>query len=223
MLAAGALFAAIREPPRVEGGLIAGTPGWGWNVRQFRGIPFAAPPVGNLRWRPPQPVVAWQGVRAADRFSPVCMQRQRGLSQRYWNEGLLRTSEDCLHLNVWTPAGSAGGRNVSSLAGLRAMPTEAIVALAVKNRGGMNGPIVDGWFLPRDVRGTFASGKQNDVALVTAIGPGRKCNRPQRGPALTGNWRSCCLPIGPISPRPAIQPEPDCRSGPPITRMSSSH
>lgn len=69
------LFAAIQEPIKVEGGLISGPPGWGWGVREYLGIPFAAPPMGDLRWRPPQPVVSWQGVRAADRFSPACMQR----------------------------------------------------------------------------------------------------------------------------------------------------
>ena len=110
LLTAGSLVAAIPEPIPVEGGLISGTPGWGWNVREFRGIPFAAPPTGNLRWRPPQPVIPWQGVRAADRFSPVCLQQQRPINQRDWNEGLIRTSEDCLYLNVWTPAGSASDR-----------------------------------------------------------------------------------------------------------------
>jgi carboxylesterase type B len=59
------LLAGIAEPIKVEGGLVSGTPGWGWNVRGFRGIPFAAPPAGNSRWRPPQPVVPWQGVRGS--------------------------------------------------------------------------------------------------------------------------------------------------------------
>jgi para-nitrobenzyl esterase len=317
LVTAGSLVAAIQEPIQVEGGLISGTPGWGWNVREFRGIPYAAPPTGSLRWRPPQRVIPWQGVRAADRFSPVCMQQPRPINQRDWNEGLIRTSEDCLYLNVWTPAGSnterlpvmvyiyggggvqggaseprydgnamakkgvvvvsmnyrvnafgwlahpeltkesehhasgnygsldqlaalqwvrkyirqfggdpekvtlwgqsAGSQSVnvlcasplarglfraaigesgsafsfgrvmtlsdaeaagvkfaesagaSSLADLRALPAEAILAAAVKTGRGLPGAIVDGWFLPQDVYKIFASGKQNDGALLTGV------------------------------------------------------
>jgi para-nitrobenzyl esterase len=104
------LWAGMSEPIKVEGGLVSGTPGWGWGVREYRGIPYAAPPVGNLRWRPPQPVVPWQGVRAADRYSSACMQRQMSPNSGSWNAGLIATSEDCLYLNVWTPAASAGER-----------------------------------------------------------------------------------------------------------------
>jgi para-nitrobenzyl esterase len=104
----------IREPIRVEGGMIAGTPAWGWGVRLFRGIPYAAPPVGNLRWRSPQPVVPWAGTLAADHFGARCMQPRAGGEQSpagigtigaLWDEpGTTATSEDCLFLNVWTPA-----------------------------------------------------------------------------------------------------------------------
>ena len=103
-LVASPLLAAIQEPVKVEGGLVSGTPGWAWGVREYRGIPFAAPPVGNLRWRPPQAVIPWQGVRAADHYSSACMQVQPSS----FNPGLMNRSEDCLYLNVWTPAGSAG-------------------------------------------------------------------------------------------------------------------
>ena len=113
LLIALPLAAAIEEPIAVEGGLIRGIPGWGWGVREYLGIPFAAPPVGNLRWKEPQPVIPWQGVRVADRFSASCMQRQASPERGAWNgvddgrtRGLIRTSEDCLYLNIWTPAAS---------------------------------------------------------------------------------------------------------------------
>jgi len=71
-------------------------------VRSFKGIPFAAPPVGALRWKEPQPVKNWKGVRNADKFGARCMQRSGG---DYWFRGE-EMSEDCLYLNVWTPAKS---------------------------------------------------------------------------------------------------------------------
>ena len=71
-------------------------------VRSFKGIPFAQPPVGDLRWREPMPVKNWKGVRSADQFGPRCMQRT-GAGADYWfrSKGM---SEDCLYLNIWTPA-----------------------------------------------------------------------------------------------------------------------
>src|SRR3984885_4997215 len=73
-------------------------------VRSFKGIPFAQPPVGDLRWREPQSVKNWAGARNADEFGPRCMQRT-GPTSDYWfrSNGM---SEDCLFLNVWTPAKS---------------------------------------------------------------------------------------------------------------------
>jgi para-nitrobenzyl esterase len=73
-------------------------------VRSFKGIPFAQPPVGDLRWREPQPVENWSGVRRADKFGPTCMQRLSPNAD-YWFRGD-GMSEDCLYLNVWTPAKS---------------------------------------------------------------------------------------------------------------------
>jgi len=69
-----ATVAAIEDPVRVEGGLIAGVTNPQSDVRAFKGIPFAAPPVGELRWRTPAPVKSWEGVRPADRYSAPCMQ-----------------------------------------------------------------------------------------------------------------------------------------------------
>jgi para-nitrobenzyl esterase len=85
---------------KVEGGKIEGTIENGIHV--FRGIPFAAPPVGDLRWKAPQPVKVWDGIRRADTFGPSCPQMAMipGTNQ-------LELSEDCLYLNVWTPAKAA--------------------------------------------------------------------------------------------------------------------
>jgi para-nitrobenzyl esterase len=103
------VLAAIPEPISIEGGRITGTPTiqWTYGVRLFRGIPYAAPPIGDLRWRPPRPVIPWQGVRAADHFSSVCMQPATDTEGNAWREGLVPMSEDCLYLNIWTPARSA--------------------------------------------------------------------------------------------------------------------
>jgi para-nitrobenzyl esterase len=73
-------------------------------VRSFKGIPFGEPPVGELRWKPPQPVKNWQGARKADKFGPRCMQRPIYGDMGFRSNGM---SEDCLYLNVWTPAKSA--------------------------------------------------------------------------------------------------------------------
>jgi para-nitrobenzyl esterase len=76
-------------------------------VRIFKGIPFAAPPVGDLRWKPPQPVPPWNGVRKADRFGARAMQAPVFPDMIFRDAG---HSEDCLYLNVWTPAaGAAAG------------------------------------------------------------------------------------------------------------------
>ncbi len=66
----------------------------------YEGVPYAAAPVGSLRWRPPQPVVPWKGIRPAGSFAPSCM--QTGVSMP--GETPPTTSEDCLYLNIWTPA-----------------------------------------------------------------------------------------------------------------------
>ena len=101
-LLAGTLARAAGDVPVVhlDSGIISGTAGSTTDVRVYKGIPFAAPPVGNLRWRAPQPVARWDGVRKAEKFSPTCMQNANGPAAQ-------PASEDCLYLNVWTAAKSA--------------------------------------------------------------------------------------------------------------------
>ncbi|HWW70912.1 MAG TPA: carboxylesterase family protein, partial [Duganella sp.] len=73
-------------------------------VTSYKGIPFAAPPVGDLRWKAPQPAQKWKGVRKADHFGPRAMQLPLFGDMVFRSDGV---SEDCLYLNVWTPAKSA--------------------------------------------------------------------------------------------------------------------
>src|SRR6476660_350494 len=80
------------------------------DVVSFKGIPFAAPPVGDLRWRPPQPVSKWTGVRQASEFGADCMQGRFGPppSSTAGAPAPPAPSEDCLYLNVWRAADQAG-------------------------------------------------------------------------------------------------------------------
>lgn len=84
-------------------GLIEGVTNKDTGIYIYKGIPFAQPPVGNLRWQPPQPVKNWQGVRKADQFGPRAMQRPIFGDMNFRSNGM---SEDCLYLNVWTPSKS---------------------------------------------------------------------------------------------------------------------
>ena len=93
----------------VDGGLISGTTGSHPDIRVYRGVPYASAPLANLRWRPPQPVVPWKGVRKADQYSPTCMQPERA-KDSVFSPGYEPDSEDCLYLNVWTPAKSTKAR-----------------------------------------------------------------------------------------------------------------
>ena len=90
----------------LDTGQIAGAPSsLGEDIRVYRGIPFAAPPVGDLRWRPPQPVESWDGVRDATVAAPACVQaRLPAEVSSFYDAGVDEISEDCLYLNVWTGA-----------------------------------------------------------------------------------------------------------------------
>jgi para-nitrobenzyl esterase len=112
VLAAAPAQAALEKPVQTRNGLVSGMPGSAAGVTEFRGIPFAAPPVGPLRWRAPQPAANWTGVRKADHWGDSCMQlsgkRQNRLNQAIDMPDSPKMSEDCLYLNVTTPATRAG-------------------------------------------------------------------------------------------------------------------
>jgi para-nitrobenzyl esterase len=88
--------AAVDDAVKLDTGMVSGIASATPDVHVFKGIPYAAPPTGDQRWRAPKPAAHWDGVRKADTFSPVCMQ------------GTNTGSEDCLYLNVWTGAKAAG-------------------------------------------------------------------------------------------------------------------
>ena len=129
-------------------------------VRSFKGIPYGAPPVGVLRWKAPQPVASWAGVRTCDHFGPRAMQPPIYSDMVFRSDGM---SEDCLYLNVWVPAafgsGSASGSGSAGLPVLvyfygggfvagdgseprydgESMATKGIIALTVNYRLGIFG------------------------------------------------------------------------------------
>lgn len=96
----------------VEGGKLQGVASAEKGVTVYKGVPYAAPPVGELRWRRPQPVKKWKGVKTADTFSGICPQpgSKPGTfygNEFYWKDHTTMT-EDCLYLNVWAPTASVG-------------------------------------------------------------------------------------------------------------------
>lgn len=107
---AGTPYVAARDTVAVTGGTIAAAADSTRALRIFRAVPFAAPPVGNLRWKVPQPVVAWTGVRRSDNFSAACLMGDRpaGRVGSILYQQTESQSEDCLYLNVWTGASAAG-------------------------------------------------------------------------------------------------------------------
>ena len=98
-------FVQAQQPTvQIASGKLQGTTENG--VDCYKGIPFSAPPVGEFRWRPPQPVIPWEGVRDASEFGPTCAAVGWGAAAGTLQQG---SSEDCLYLNVWTPANAKEG------------------------------------------------------------------------------------------------------------------
>ena len=92
----------------IEGGQIQGVPTATQGIIAYKGVPFAAPPVGELRWKEPQPVVPWEGVKIADKYGAAAWQTAWDPNSFYGREwrasGSVPFDEDCLYLNIWTPA-----------------------------------------------------------------------------------------------------------------------
>ena len=137
------------EPPTVPvaGGRISGTTTRDGAVRIFRGIPFAAPPVGDLRWKAPQPVLPWSDVRQCDQFGPSPMQGSPAPFGPWSAEYLIPKepiSEDCLYLNVWT-----GSRSTGAKLAKERRPVLVWIYGGGFNSGGSGVPIYDGEAMAR--------------------------------------------------------------------------
>ena len=144
MAAAPAAHAALNAPVATKAGLVSGIPGSASGVTEFRGIPFGAAPVGPLRWREPQPVANWTGVRDGSKWGDVCIQqpaptRSLGVNLATDLPDSPKMSEDCLNLNVTTPATKAGQK----------LPVMFWVYGGAYAEGGGNMPISEGEHLAR--------------------------------------------------------------------------
>lgn len=138
LLAATALplGAAITQPVRVEGGLVMGVQGNDPSIMTFKSIPFAAPPVGDLRWRAPQPVLPWKGLHATDKYPPSCVQDIPSANLPWTYEFMPHNQigEDCLYLNVFTAANSSAEKR----------PVFVFIHGGGFHQGGTEVPIYDG-------------------------------------------------------------------------------
>lgn len=193
LFAAAALLFSCQKPPasldeiEVEGGHISGVSTTDGAVRAFKGIPFAQPPVGDLRWKAPQPVQPWQGVKACTAFGASPVQPAPVPFAVYTQEYLIPDSpraEDCLTLNVWTPARSAtdklpvfvwiygggfgsGGSAVPIYDG-EALARKGIIVVSVNYRVGIFGFFAHPWLTAESPSG--ASGNYGLLDQIAALG-----------------------------------------------------
>jgi para-nitrobenzyl esterase len=173
VLGAAALLVAApaQAAPRVEvpGGTVSGSTVDGDAV--FRGIPYAAPPLGERRWRPPGPVVPWDGVRDVSRPAPACLQKSEGWNRAHW----LYASEDCLTLDIRTASLTGkrpvmvwihGGSNRSGSSGGPAdsnMTDHGVVHVGIQYRLGLLG------FLSHPALSAEQDGTSGNYALMDQI------------------------------------------------------
>ncbi len=178
------LTALLKDPIKTDKGLVSGStigePGK--EVRIYRGIPYTAPPVGDFRWKPPQPVAQWDGVREAKTFSPWCTQLFPTMK---WMGSIPESqmSEDCLYLNVLTPAKSAneklpvmvwihpGGLDAGSgnmpLFNMPALPQHGVVLVSVISRLGGMGYLVHPGLIQESPN--HAAGNYGNLDLIAAL------------------------------------------------------
>ncbi len=104
----------LPDEVKIESGRITGVPGRDPSIMVFKGIPYATAPVGDLRWKAPQPVEPWTDIRICDKFGPSAIQTPQAPFMMWSKEFIIDTSlgysEDCLTLNVWTDAKSTDGK-----------------------------------------------------------------------------------------------------------------
>ncbi len=166
------------EPVRIETGMVQGMLGDGFTL--YRGIPYAAPPLGDLRWRAPQAAKPWAGVLRAEAFKRVCMQEGSTIPG-FMPEPM---SEDCLYLNVWTPAKSAteklavmvylfGGGNVTGSGSARLywgdqLVRDGVIIVTLNYRLGVLGSLA----LPELTRESGTSGNyqlKDEIAALSWV------------------------------------------------------
>jgi para-nitrobenzyl esterase len=173
--------ASALDVVQTDAGLVAPARDSTADVRIFKMIPYAAPPVSDLRWKPPQPVAPWQGVRRADFYSPVCMGSTPWGTASMFYIGHQGMSEDCLYLNVWTPA-KAGTEKLPVLVIVTdatvggtyqvgeptALAKKGIVGVTLNYRNG-----VFGWLihpeLDKESGSNNASGNYHYLDLIAAL------------------------------------------------------